>query len=135
MLDLVRQEVLNLAHTIVVKVGTNVLTHANGTLNHDRLRGLAEQLHRLRQQGKQVVLVSSGAIGAGIGLLKLPGRPNRSHGDCRQLQLSANVPLMAAYEEYFSPYGYHASQLLLTASDFDHRSRCLNVRNTILTLV
>jgi glutamate 5-kinase len=133
MLDLVRQEVLNLAHTIVVKVGTNVLTHANGTLNHDRLRGLAEQLHRLRQQGKQVVLVSSGAIGAGIGLLKLPGRPN----DLRRLQAAAAIgqcALMAAYEEYFSPYGYHASQLLLTASDFDHRSRCLNVRNTILTL-
>jgi glutamate 5-kinase len=133
MLDPVRQEVLTLAHTIVVKVGTNVLTHENGKLNHDRLKSLAAQLHRLRQQGKQVVLVSSGAIGAGIGLLKLPGRPT----DLRRLQAAAAIgqcALMAAYEEYFSPFGYHASQLLLTASDFDHRSRCLNVRNTILTL-
>lgn len=122
-----------MAHTIVVKVGTNVLTYENGTLNHDRLKGLAGQLHRLRQQGKQVVLVSSGAIGAGIGLLKLPGRPT----DLRRLQAAAAIgqcALMAAYEEYFRPFGYHASQLLLTASDFDHRSRCLNVRNTILTL-
>ncbi|MFO0813479.1 MAG: glutamate 5-kinase [Gemmatales bacterium] len=132
-IDPVRQEVLALAHTIVVKVGTNVLTLADGRLNHDRLRGLASQLHRIRQLGKQVVLVSSGAIGAGIGLLQLPGRPT----DLRRLQAAAAVgqcALMAAYEEYFSPFGYHASQLLLTASDFDHRSRCLNVRNTIMTL-
>ncbi|HMO34528.1 MAG TPA: glutamate 5-kinase [Gemmatales bacterium] len=133
MIDAVRQEVLTLAHTIVVKVGTNVLTHANGTLNHERLKGLAAQLHRIRQAGKQVVLVSSGAIGAGVGLLKLPGRP----ADLRRLQAAAAIgqcALMAAYEDYLSPFGYHASQLLLTASDFDHRSRCLNVRNTILTL-
>ncbi len=131
--DPVRQEVLALAHTVVVKVGTNVITAADGTLDGSKVAALVEQLHRLRQTGRKVVLVSSGAIGAGIGQLGLDGRPS----DLRHLQAAAAVGqsfLMAAYEEHFRQHGYHAAQILLTAGDFDNRTRYLNVRNTILTL-
>ncbi|HYT87489.1 MAG TPA: glutamate 5-kinase [Gemmataceae bacterium] len=133
MLDPVRQEVIALAHTVVVKVGTNVLTDADGRLDPARLRALTDQLRRLRQAGRQVVLVSSGAIGAGVGQLGLGRRPT----DLRHLQACAAVGqsfLMRAYQECLAPHGIHTAQILLTASDFDNRARYLNVRNTILTL-
>ncbi len=133
MIDPVRQEVLALAHTIVVKVGTNVITTADGVLDLERVSALAEQVYRIRQTGRKVVLVSSGAIGAGVGQLGLGGRP----GSLPQLQAAAAVGqsfLMAAYEDCFRRHGYHAAQILLTAGDFDNRTRYLNVRNTILTL-
>lgn len=133
MIDAVRQEVLALAHTIVVKVGTNVLAHADGTLNGDRLTDLARQLAGLAEKGRRVVLVSSGAIGAGMGLLGLRSRPT----DLRRLQAAAAVgqsALMNAYAERFRPLGFSVAQILLTASDFNDRQRYLNVRNTLLTL-
>jgi glutamate 5-kinase len=133
MLDPVRQEVIALAHTVVVKVGTNVLTDADGRLDPARLQSLTDQVRRLRQAGRQVVLVSSGAIGAGVGQLGLGRRPS----DLRHLQACAAVGqsfLMRAYQECLAPHGIHTAQILLTASDFDNRGRYLNVRNTILTL-
>jgi glutamate 5-kinase len=133
MVDPVRQEVIALAHTIVVKVGTNVLTGADGKLDRERLHALADQVQRLRQTGRKVVLVSSGAIGAGIGQLGLERRPT----DLRHLQACAAVGqglLMRAYEEALAGHGAHTAQILLTAGDFDNRTRYLNVRNTILTL-
>ena len=69
MVDPVRQEVIALAHTVVVKVGTNVLTGTDGSLDSDRLQVLADQVQRIRQTGRKVALVSSGAIGAGLGRL------------------------------------------------------------------
>jgi glutamate 5-kinase len=133
MLDAVRQEVIALAHTVVVKVGTNVLSHDDGTLDPLRLQALADQLHRLRSGGRKVVLVSSGAIGAGMGRLGLSHRPT----DLRQLQACASVGqalLMRAYEDCLARHGIPTAQILLTAGDFDSRGRYLNVRNTILTL-
>jgi glutamate 5-kinase len=133
MLDPVRQEVVALAHTVVVKVGTNVLANAEGRLDRTRVRGVVDQLLRIRAAGKKVALVSSGAIGAGIGRLGLPGRPT----DLRQLQACAAVgqnAMMALYEECLAPHGVHAAQLLLTAGDFDSRGRYLNVRNTLQAL-
>jgi glutamate 5-kinase len=133
MIDPVRQEVIALAHTVVVKVGTNVLTGGDGTLMADRVQTLGDQLQRLRANGRKVALVSSGAIGAGIGRLGLDRRPS----DLRQLQACAAVGqsfLMRAYEECLAKHGTSTAQILLTAGDFDHRQRYLNVRNTILTL-
>src|SRR5207237_7804733 len=97
MLDPVRQEVITLAHTVVVKVGTNVLARPDGTLEPARLQALAGQIQRLRAAGRKVCLVSSGAIGAGIGRLGLDRRP----GDLRELQACAAVGqtfLMRAWE-------------------------------------
>jgi glutamate 5-kinase len=133
MLDPVRQEVIALAHTVVVKVGTNVLTGADGVLDPGRVQALADQIERFRQGGRKVALVSSGAIGAGMGRLALGRRPT----DLRQLQACAAVGqsyLMRAYEECLARHGTHTAQILLTAGDFDNRTRYLNTRNTILTL-
>ena len=77
MIDPVRQEVVALAHTVVVKVGTNVLTRADGALEPARVQALADQLHRLRATGRKVALVSSGAIGAGMGRLGLGAASHR----------------------------------------------------------
>jgi glutamate 5-kinase len=134
MVDPVRQEVVALARTAVVKVGTNVLTGPDGTLDRARVQSLADQVQRLRQGGRQVVLVSSGAIGAGVGELGLGKRPT----DLRHLQACAAVGqgvLMRAYQEALAPHGVHPAQILLTAGDFDQRVRYLNVRNTILSLL
>src|SRR5437773_7640076 len=133
MLDPVRQEVITLAHTVVVKVGTNVLAGPDGQLNAERLQSLADQVQRLRQQGRKVALVSSGAIGSGVGRLGLDKRPS----DLRHLLACAAVGqglLMRAYQECLSRHGTHTAQILLTAGDFDNRTRYLNARNTILTL-
>ena len=133
MIDPVRQEVIALAHTVVVKVGTNVLTDAAGVLSRDRLQALADQLQRIRGLGKRVVLVSSGAIGAGMGRLRLPRRPT----DLRHLQACAAIGqslLMRAYEECLAAYDTPTAQVLLTAGDFDSRTRYLNARNTLLSL-
>ncbi len=134
MLDPVRQEVMATAHTVVVKVGTNVLTGPDGTLQPGRVQGLADQLQRLRASGRKVALVSSGAIGAGVGRLGLGRRPT----DLRHLQACAAVGqslLMRAYEDCLAEHGIATAQVLLTAGDFDSRTRYLNARNTLLTLL
>jgi glutamate 5-kinase len=134
MIDPVRQEVIALAHTVVVKVGTNVLTRADGALEPARVQALADQLQRLRASGRKVALVSSGAIGAGMGRLGLGKRPT----DLRQLQACAAVGqafLMRAYEDCLATHRIPTAQLLLTAGDFDSRARYLNARNTIATLI
>ncbi|MGL6073764.1 MAG: glutamate 5-kinase [Fimbriiglobus sp.] len=133
MSDSIRQTTLANATTVVIKVGTNVLADAAGNLDRHRIQSLAEQLHRVRQSGRRVVLVTSGAIGAGMGRLGLPARPT----DLPHLQACAAVgqaALMQLYQEALTPFGLHTAQLLLTAGDFDSRVRYLNVRNTILTL-
>jgi glutamate 5-kinase len=133
MLDPVRQEVVTLAHTVVVKVGTNVLARADGTLEPARLQALADQVRRLRDSGRKVCLVSSGAIGAGVGRLGLGRRPS----DLRHLQACAAVGqtfLMRAWEDCLARHGIPTAQLLLTAADFDSRTRYLNIRNTLVTL-
>ncbi len=131
--DLLRQEIATAAHTIVVKVGTRVLTGAGGTLNQQRVAALAEELHQVMATGRKVVLVTSGAVGAGMGQLGLAKRPT----NLAQLQAVAAVGqshLIEAYDRGLRAHGRHAAQLLLTAEDLDDRTRYLNVRNTIRSL-
>lgn len=133
MSDPARQSVISAARVAVIKVGTNVLTDSSGTLDRPRIQSLADQLARIRSQNRQVVLVSSGAIGAGVGKLGLGKRPT----ELPQLQACAAVgqsALMQLYQEALAPHGIHAAQILLTAGDFDSRARYLNVRHTIRTL-
>jgi glutamate 5-kinase len=133
MIDPVRQEILTLAQTVVIKVGTNVLTGDDGRLDSARMQALADQVERIRSSGRKVALVSSGAIGAGVGRLGLGKRPV----DLRHLQACASIGqifLMRAYQECFDRHNINTAQILLTASDFDSRARYLNARNTILTL-
>lgn len=133
MVDPVRQEVVSGAHTVVIKVGTNVLADPTGRLDRHRIQSLADQLHRIRQGGRKVVLVTSGAIGAGVGKLALGKRPT----DLSHLQACAAVgqtALMQLYQASVTHHGIQTAQILLTASDFDNRARYLNARNTICTL-
>ncbi len=128
-----RHDVLDRMKTLVVKVGTNVLSTDDDRLDADRIAALAEQVHEICQRGINLVLVSSGAIGAGMGLLGLKERPK----DLSHLQAAAatgQAHLIHIYDKALRPHGYHAAQLLLTANDFKNRSRYLNVRNTLRTL-
>ena len=131
--DLVRDEVVHSSKIWVVKVGTSVLTGADGRLDPARIGHLAEQISLVIDSGRRVALVSSGAVGAGIGQLGLPRRPD----NLRQLQAAAAVGqsyLIRAYDEGFRRHGRHAAQLLLTHEDFDSRPRYLNMRNTLTAL-
>ncbi len=128
-----RRNVVMAADPVVIKVGTNVLTDSKGALDRVRIAALVDQVQRIRAGGRRVALVSSGAIGAGVGKLKLGKRPV----DLPHLQACAAVgqsALMQLYQEFLNPHGVHAAQILLTAGDFDSRSRYLNMRNTIITL-
>lgn len=134
MIDILRQEIAALATTIVVKVGTRVLTRSDGQLNHDRIQQLVDQIHHVLSTGRKVVLVSSGAVGAGMGRLGLKTRPT----DLAHLQAVAAIgqsSLVEAYERALHKHGHHAAQILLTAEDLEHRLRYLNARNTLLTLL
>ena len=133
MTDLLRQEIATSSRTVVIKVGTRVLTRADGVLDQERIASLAGQLHLLLDQGRKVALVSSGAVGAGMGQLGLKQRPT----DLAHLQAVAAVGqshLVEAYDRALRSHGRHAAQILLTAEDLDHRTRYLNIRNTILRL-
>lgn len=131
--NLVRREIIADAQTLVIKIGTNVLSREDDSLDVDRIAQFAEQIHRVRQTARQVVVVSSGAIGAGMGLLGLKSRPT----DLPHLQAAAatgQAYLIRLYDDCLRKHGYHAAQVLLTANDFKSRTRYLNVRNTLHTL-
>src|SRR3954470_17875792 len=131
--DLVRDDVVLSSRTWVVKVGTSVLASPDGTLDLDRIHHLAEQICAVADTGRRVALVSSGAVGAGIGRLGLPRRPD----NLPQIQAAAAVGqsyLIRAYDEGFRRHGRNAAQLLLTHEDFDSRPRYLNMRNTMAAL-
>ena len=134
MTDLLRQEIAASATTVVVKVGTRVLSCDDGRLDTEQVARLAEELAGLLADGRKVVLVSSGAVGAGMGRLSIHQRPT----DLAHLQAVAAVGqshLVQAYDEAFARHGRHAAQVLLTADDLQNRKAYLNVRNTLLTLL
>ena len=133
MTDLVRQEIAATAKMVVVKVGTRVLTGDDGRLDPQRIENLADQIDFVVSTGRKLALVSSGAVGSGMGRLGLKTRP----ADVAHLQAVAAVGqsvLVEAYERALWRHGHHAAQILLTADDLSQRTRYLNARNTILTL-
>lgn len=128
-----RQQLISATDLVVVKVGTRVLTHPDGSLDNERVACIAEQLARQWKAGRRVVLVSSGAVGAGLGRLKLKRRPTA----VAKLQAAAAIGqslLIEAYNRALEPHDLCAAQILLTAEDLQERSRYLNVRNTLLAL-
>ncbi len=132
--SLLRDEILKTSDVIVVKVGTNVLTHAGGLLNEERIARLTEDLSSLVKKKKRVVLVSSGAVGAGMGRLGLTDRPT----ELARLQAIAAIgqgKLIETYERFLARFNVHSAQVLLTADDLSSRKRYLNARNTIRTLL
>ena len=134
MADDLRKKTMSRVKRAVVKIGTEVISAADGRLDYARIADLTRQVHFLRERGLEVVLVSSGAIGGGMGALNMSVRPRR----ISELQAAAAVGqglLISAYETGFSRHGYHAAQILLTRDDFDHRQRYLNAANTMRALL
>ncbi len=122
------------AKRIVVKIGSRVLVQRTGRPDIRRMRELVRQVARIRESGHQVILVSSGAIGAGMEALGMKSRPKM----VPDLQMAAAVGqsrLMATYDELFSKYGVKIGQILLTHDDLNHRTRHLNARNTMFNLL
>ena len=119
---------------IVVKIGTSTLAHPSGLLNIRRVEALCKVLSDLKNAGYEIILVSSGAIGMGVGKLSLPHRPE----DTPTKQAAAAVgqcELMYTYDKAFTEYNHTVAQILLTAADVDHPDRFENFRNTMHRLL
>ncbi len=128
------REKMDTVKRIVVKVGTSTLTYENGKLNIGRIDKLARTIADIKNRGIEVVLVSSGAIGVGVGKLGLKERPALT----REKQAAAAVgqcELMYLYDKMFSEYGYKTGQVLLTRDVIDIPERKENVTNTFNTLL
>ena len=125
-----RLSILSNVRHVVVKLGTQLLSDKELKLDATFVSRIASQVAELRERGITVTIVSSGAIGAGMGILNLPKRPT----DLAQLQAVAAVGqrrLMDVWAAAFEPFRLPVAQLLLTRQDIDQRTRFLNVRNTI----
>lgn len=129
-----RSELLNNASRIVVKLGTGVLTDSRKQPDPAQLEQLVAQIAEQRNVGKEIIIVTSGAVGAGMGVLGYAKRPN----ELAELQACAAVGqtrLMAIYEELFGRHNLRVAQVLLTHDDLEHHERHLNARNTLVTLL
>ena len=131
--DILRKRLRN-SRRIVVKVGSSILASVEKGLLYDVFSHLTKEISDLKRQGFEFVLVSSGAIAAGMEKLGYKTRPQA----ITQKQATAAVGqtrLMNIYEDYFSRYQQMVAQILLTHDDLSHRRRFLNARNTLLTLL
>ncbi|MCF6155741.1 MAG: glutamate 5-kinase [Candidatus Brocadia sp.] len=129
----IRNQILSKVKKVVVKIGTGVLTTDDGYVDKVQIQILAAQVVELKKMGYHVVVVSSGAIGSGMGELGMEKRPST----LPELQAVAAIgqsKLISTYDDCFKLHGYHAAQLLLTREDFEDRQRYLNTCNTIHTL-
>ncbi len=119
---------------IVVKVGTSTLAHTTGHLNIRHMEQLCKVLSDIKNAGYEVILVSSGAVGMGMGKLSLPSRPT----ELSLKQAAAAVgqcELMYTYDKLFSEYNHTVAQLLVTAEDINDKQRKENFVNTMLKLL
>ena len=119
---------------LVVKLGTGVLTDSRKQIDPAQLEQLVAQIAALKKSGKEIVLVTSGAVGAGMGALGYERRPT----ELAELQACAAIGqtrLMAIYAELFAKHNLHVAQVLLTHDDLEHHERHLNARNTLVTLL
>ncbi|QEK12208.1 glutamate 5-kinase [Crassaminicella thermophila] len=127
-------EIINKSKKIVIKIGSNTLANEDGTVNKIFLQELSEQINFLIDQGKQIVMVSSGARIAGVATIGKWMRKEDIHYK-QALCAIGQVELMDAYRKVFSEYNIHIGQMLLTREDFSDSNRTLNIRNTLFTLV
>jgi glutamate 5-kinase len=134
MTDQFRQDIVSSARLIVVKVGTRVLTGPDGLLDAARIEAIGRQFDALLSEGRQIVLVSSGAVGAGMGRMGLRERP-RELADLQAVAAIGQSCLIEAYERVLRARNRHAAQVLLVADDLKDRSRYLNIRNTLRALL
>ncbi len=128
------RDLLKSVSRIVVKFGTGVLTDSRKLIDPAQLEQLVAQIAALKKTGKEVVLVTSGAVGAGMGALGYESRPT----DLAEKQACAAVGqsrLMTAYDKLFAAHSLVVAQVLLTHEDLEHHERHLNARNTLVTLL
>jgi glutamate 5-kinase len=130
----IRKDSLGKVRRIVIKVGSSILASVERGLQREVFSHLAKEISELKRQGYEIILVSSGAIAAGMEKLGYKSRPQ----SITQKQATAAVgqsQLMNIYEDYFSRHQEMVAQILLTHDDLSHRRRFLNARNTLLTLL
>lgn len=128
------REAIRDAERVIIKLGTRVLTHDDGRLALSRLFSIVEVASDCQRSGREVIIVSSGAVGLGRDALGLTQTPT----ELSERQACAAVGqsrLMGLYQEGFDQLGVSCGQVLLTQGDFDDRIRCLNLRATLLSLL
>ena len=118
---------------IVVKVGTSSLTYETGKINIKKIEGLVRVISDLRNRGLEIVLVSSGAVGAGVGKLNLPEKPAETRKK-QALAAIGQASLVSIYDRFFSEYGHCTAQVLLTKFILDDDERRQNTKNTFETM-
>ncbi len=119
---------------VVVKIGTSTLTHATGRINIRRVESLCRVLSDLKNAGNEIILVSSGAIGMGVGKLMLSNKPE----DIPTKQAAAAVgqcELMYVYDNEFAKYNHNVAQILITGNDVENPQNLLNFQNTVNRLL
>lgn len=129
-----REELLSKASSVVVKVGTRLLTHERGGLAPDQLERVVDQIVALRGSGREVVLVTSGAVGIGMGILGHAQKP-RQLAEKQACAAVGQIRLMHAYDEAFARRGVPVAQYLLTAEDFRDPERFSNIRSATEALL
>ena len=128
------RDILKSASRLVVKLGTGVLTDSQKLIDPAQLEQLVAQVATLRKAGKEIVVVTSGAVGAGMGVLGYENRPTNL-AEKQACAAVGQTRLMAVYEKLFAQHGLHVGQVLLTHEDLEHHERHLNARNTLVTLL
>ncbi len=122
------------ANRIVVKVGTSTLAHKTGLMNIQRMERLIKVLADLKNSGKEIILVSSGAIGVGVGKMGLKEKPAETPAK-QACAAIGQCELMYCYDKYFSEYNHSVAQVLLTRDIIDNPERKQNVINTFQNLL
>ena len=128
------REALKKAKRIVIKVGTSTITYANGKRNFSQIDRLAREISDLQNQGKEMILVTSGAVAMGVDRMGLPGKPKTIPGKQAAAAVGQGV-LMHTYEKFFADYGQIVAQVLITKTEAIDRHRYTNTRNTFMELM
>ena len=131
---MINREKLKKCKRIVIKVGTSTLTHSNGRANLNSIERLCRAISDQMNQGHEIVLVSSGAIGIGMGRLRMEKKP-QSIREKQAIAAVGQCELMTLYSRFFSEYNYIAGQILLTKDDIDDKITCDNISNTFSCLI
>jgi len=129
-----RVELLKNVRRVVIKMGTGILTDTANRVDPAQLEQLVAQLARLHGRGFEIVLVTSGAVGSGMGVLGFEKRPKTLDG-LQACAAAGQVKLMSAYDRLFGAHGINVAQVLLTHDDLEHQERHLHARQTLVSLL
>jgi len=131
-----RKAIIDKTKRMVVKVGTGVLTKENGELDIERIKKLVKQIVDIKKSGREIVLVTSGAIAGGIGRIGLRGRPDELPIHLKQTCAAiGQIELMKQYGMEFSKYGIIPAQVLITEEDLQNEEKYRNLWTTLSTLI